>query len=205
MPFIFTHYLLLIFIIWCLLFVYISFVFLHGCWVPFIETHFVFVFTPSLPPYPPFSPTHQQAASQSKAQKKLQPLTQVPVLQEQGEYCAGVGGVWTWVPAVWSSEGEGGAVFFPFLSPSCFSSVSQLSSFCSPPGMVCVIAPLSSLSHCPREIPHTQCQHQAGNVGFSLVCLCICLRAPEECLAVCAASCVCVCAQILDCINTQAF
>lgn len=63
-----------------------------------IETHSVFVFTLSLPPSPPpppplFSPTHRQAASQSKAQKKLQPLTQVPVLQEQGEYCAGVGGV----------------------------------------------------------------------------------------------------------------
>lgn len=36
---------------------------------------------------------HLPAASQSKAQKKLQPVTQVPVLQEQGEYCAGVGGV----------------------------------------------------------------------------------------------------------------
>lgn len=36
---------------------------------------------------------HLPAASQSKAQKKLQPVTQVPVLQEQGEYCSGVGGV----------------------------------------------------------------------------------------------------------------
>lgn len=36
---------------------------------------------------------HLPAASQSKAQKKLQPVTQVPVLQEQGEYCARVGGV----------------------------------------------------------------------------------------------------------------
>lgn len=36
---------------------------------------------------------HPPAASQSKAQKKLQPVTQVPVLQEQGEYCAGVGGI----------------------------------------------------------------------------------------------------------------
>lgn len=56
-----------------------------------IETHSVFVLTLSLPRRPPLSPT--RAASQSKAQKKLQPLTQVPVLQEQGEYCAGVGGV----------------------------------------------------------------------------------------------------------------
>lgn len=40
---------------------------------------------------------HLPAASQSKAQKKLQPVSQVPVLQEQGEYCAGFGGAWTWV------------------------------------------------------------------------------------------------------------
>lgn len=99
-------------------------------------------------------------------------------------------------------EGGGGAVFFFFfvLSPSCLSSVSQLSSFRSPPGMVCVMAPLSSLSHCPREIPHTQSQHQAGDAGFSLVCLYICLRAPEECLAVCAASCGCVCVCVFVCL-----
>lgn len=65
-------------------------------WIPFC------LFSPpSWLPSPPFSPTHQQAASQSKAQKKLQPLTQVPILQEQGEYCARVGGVRTWVPAMW--------------------------------------------------------------------------------------------------------
>lgn len=65
--------------------------FLHDCQVPSLKS-IVFVFTLSLPP-PPFSPTRRQAASQSKAQKKLQPLTQVPVLQEQGEYCAGVCGI----------------------------------------------------------------------------------------------------------------
>lgn len=122
MPFIFTHYLLLIFIIWCdclftfHLFFCCCFYFFAWMLSTFIETHSVFVFTLSLPPPPPFSPT--QAASQSKAQKKLQPLTQVPVLQEQGEYCAGVGGVWTWVPAVWSRGGrlgEGGGWW-------CFSS-----------------------------------------------------------------------------------
>lgn len=62
----------------------------------FIETHSVFVCALSLPSFPllrPLSPTHGRAASQSEAQKKLQPVTQVPVLQEQGEYCAGVGGV----------------------------------------------------------------------------------------------------------------
>lgn len=57
-----------------------------------------------------------QAASQSKAQKKLQPLTQVPVLQEQGEYC-GFGGIWTWVPAVWLR----GLLSFPFILQSSLS------------------------------------------------------------------------------------
>lgn len=54
----------------------------------------IFLLSPShcLPHPSPLSPTRQQADSQSKAQKKLQPLTQVPVLQEQGEYCAGDGG-----------------------------------------------------------------------------------------------------------------
>lgn len=72
--------------------------FLHGRRVPSLKP-ILFLFSPShcppphLPPPPLFSPTHRQAASQSKAQKKLQPFTQVPVLQEQGEYCAGVGGV----------------------------------------------------------------------------------------------------------------
>lgn len=75
----------------------------------------LFLFSPShcSPPPSPLSPTHRQAACQSKAQKKLQPLTQVPILQEQGEYCAGLGGVWTWVPAVWS-RGGGGVLFFFF-------------------------------------------------------------------------------------------
>lgn len=99
--------------------------------------------------------------------------------------------------------GVGGVLFLPSLS--CFSSVFQLSSLRSPPGTVCVMAPLSSLSRCPRETPHTQSWHQAGDVGFSLVCLRICLWAPEECRAACAASCVRVCAQVLGYINTQAF
>lgn len=37
-----------------------------------------------------------------------------------------------------------------------------------------------------------QSQHQAGDVGFSLVCLCICPWAPEECPAVSVSVCVCV-------------
>lgn len=183
------HYLMWIvclhFICFCLI--------LHGCWSTFIETHSVFVFTLSLNPPPslpssPLSPTHQIAASQSKAQKKLQPLTQVPVLQEQGEYCAGVVGVWTWVPAVWLGcavvvVGEG-CCFHP-LSPSCFNSVSQLSSFRSPPGMVCAMASLSSLSHCPREMPHTP---RASTTELEMwgSLWCVCLWAPEEC-----SNCVC--------------
>lgn len=77
---------------------------------------FCFCFYPFIAPLP-LSSTLWRAASQSKAQKKLQPLTQVPVLQEQGEYCTGAGGVWTWVPAVWSSvwgRGGTGASSFPF-------------------------------------------------------------------------------------------
>lgn len=160
------------------LFTFHLFLILHGCWSTFIETHSVFVFTLSLNPPPslpssPLSPTHQIAASQSKAQKKLQPLTQVPVLQEQGEYCAGVGGVWTWVPAVWlgcAVVGEG-CCFHP-LSPSCFNSVSQLSSFRSPPGMVCDGITLIPFSLSQRDAPHATSQHHwAGDVGFSLVCL----------------------------------
>ena len=151
---------------------------------------FCFCFHPVIapPPPPPFSPT--QAASQSKAQKKLQPLAQVPVLQEQGEYCAGVG-VWTWVPAVWL---RGVVVLFSVLSPFMLQFCLSTSIFplTSRDG-VCEMAPLSSLSHCPRETLHMQSRHQAGDVGFSLVCLCICLWAPEEYSAVCAASCACVC------------
>lgn len=59
--------------------------------VNYIETHSVFLFVSFLIPIPP-PLTHLHAASQSEAQKKLQPITQVPVLQEQGEYSTGVGG-----------------------------------------------------------------------------------------------------------------
>lgn len=61
--------------------------------VNYIEIHscVFFVFVSFLIPIPPPS-AHLHAASQSEAQKKLQPITQVPVLQEQGEYSAGVGG-----------------------------------------------------------------------------------------------------------------
>lgn len=191
-PFIFTHYLLLIFIIWRVLFVYISFVCcFYFAWVSstFIETHSVFVFTLSLPPLaPPLSPTHRQAASQSKAQKKLQPLTQVPVLQEQGEYCAGVGGVRTWVPVVWSRGG--GWVFFPILSSPCFSALSQLSSFRSPPGMVWVLAPLSSpFSLSQRDAPHAE-----PRMWGSLWCVCASVHGLQRSVQLC----VCV----LGCINT---
>lgn len=166
-------------------------------WNPFCFCFHPLIEPPSLPPSlpsSPLSPTHQIAASQSKAQKKLQPLTQVPVLQEQGEYCAGVGGVWTWVPAVWLGcavvvAGEG-CCFHP-LSPSCFNSVSQLSSFRSPPGMVCATASLSSLSHCPREMPHTP-RASTAELEMWASLWCVCLWAPEECSnCVCAASWVC--------------
>lgn len=40
-------------------------------------------------------------------------------------------------------------------------------------------------SHPFLTVPERSQHHQAGDVGFSLVCLCICLWAPEECLAVC--------------------
>lgn len=57
---------------------------------------FVCVFVSFLIPIPPpLARVH--TVSQSEAQKKLQPITQVPVLQEQGEYSTGVGGDWTWV------------------------------------------------------------------------------------------------------------
>lgn len=146
-----------------------------------IEAHSVFFSFPS------FSPTHQQAASQSKAQKKLQPLTQVPVLQEQGEYCAGVGGVWTWVPAVWRR-----GVFF-FSSFPLHASVLSLNSHFS--------AHLRGWfvwrhhSHPFLTVPERYSTCWASirlEMWGSLWCVCTCLRAPEECVAVCAASCLCV-------------
>ena len=96
---------------------------------------------------------------------------------------------------------------FPFMLQFCLSTFifsAHLQGWCV---CVCAMAPLSSLSHCPREMPHMQSRRQAGDVGFSLVCLCICLWAPEECPAVCALPAVClrlVCVHVLDCINTQA-
>lgn len=118
-----------------------------------IETHSVFVFTLSLPPLP-LSSTLWRAASQSKAQKKLQPLTQVPVLQEQGEYCAGAGGVWTWVPAVWSGVG-GMWGLHPFLSmPSFFLSTSIF--WLTSKGGWSVGSALIPLSPSQREAPHTE-------------------------------------------------
>lgn len=61
------------------------------CVVNYIETHSVFCVCFIPHPHSPPS-AHLHAASQSETQKKLQPITQVPVLQEQGEYSAGVGG-----------------------------------------------------------------------------------------------------------------
>lgn len=174
------------FICFCFLFC-MSVKYLH--WNPFCFCFYPLIAPPPPPPHaPPLSPTHRQAASQSKAQKKLQPLTQVPVLQEQGEYCAGVGGVRTWVPAVWSR----GVVFF-FPSFPLHASVLSLNFHLSAhlQGWFECWHHSHPLSHCPREMPHMQSQHQAGDVGFSLVCLCICPWAPEECPAV--SVCVCVC------------
>lgn len=91
---------------------------------------------------------------------------------------------------------QGGAgwlyLFFIFLcggevSPISFMlSVFHLSSSHSPPGMVCVMAPLSSLTPHPREIPHMpymwgsslggDCASSVGSRGVSS----------------CAASCVCM-------------
>ena len=72
---------------------------------------------------------------------------------------------------------EGGAgwccgfFFFLVLSPSCFSSVSQLSSFRSPPrDGLCDGTTLIPFSHCPGEMPHTHTHtHRAvwGEGGLS--------------------------------------
>lgn len=58
----------------------------------YIETHSVFLFVCFIPQHHPLISDHLRTASQSEAQKKLQPFSQVPVLQEQGEYSAGAGG-----------------------------------------------------------------------------------------------------------------
>ena len=155
-------------------------------WIP------LFLFLPSLPP-PPFSPTRRQPASQSKAQKKLQPLTQVPVLQEQGEYCAGVGGVWTWVPAVW----WGGVSLF-------------LSTFSSLPSTF--IFPLTSrdgLSVGTALIPFLlfpeRCSTCWANIRLdmwaSLWCVCASVYGLQRSVQLC----VCVRARVcvLGCINTE--
>lgn len=62
-----------------------------------IEIHSVFLFVCFIPLHHPPILDHLRTASQSEAQKKLQPFSQIPVLQEQGEYSAGAGGDWTWV------------------------------------------------------------------------------------------------------------
>lgn len=179
-----------------------------------IETHFVFVFTLSLPPPALPSPSHPHIDKQPvkvKRKKSFNLSRKFPFYKSKENI----------VQELVESEREyqlcdrgwfGGVLGFFFffvlgvfstLSPSCFSSVYQLSSFRSPPGMVCVMASHSSLSHCPREMPHMRSRHQAGDVGFSLVCLCICLRAPEGCLNCVVPPAVCVYACVLGCINTH--
>lgn len=152
--FVFTHYLCLSHYLMCIVGISCVF-FLHDCGVPSLKPSFFVVFI-SLPP-PPLSPAHQQAASQSKAQKKFQPFTQVPVLQEQGEYCIWAGGSRTWVPAVW--WGGGGCRFcllfyffaFPFMLSFCLNF--HLSTHLH----WCFVTPtLSPSSHKLRETPNMQ-------------------------------------------------
>lgn len=155
---------------------------------------FCFCFYPFIAPLP-LSSTLWRAASQSKAQKKLQPLTQVPVLQEQGEYCTGAGGVWTWVPAVWSSVG-GARGLHPFLSmPSFFLSTSifRLTS----KGGWSVSTALIPLSLSQREAPHTELTQgpKCGvGGGLSLVCVWASVFGLQRSVRLCAC--------ILCCINT---
>lgn len=177
MLFISIHYLLFITVRCCFLAFHLFpffFVFVFA-WVSIASLKpILFLSVPSHCPHS-LSSTLGRAASQSKAQKKLQPLTQVPILQEQGEYCAGVGGVWTWVPTVPSTGVVLLFLFFVlFLSRLRFS----LSPFISP-----LQGCLECWHHshpCLRDAPH-----DAGDVGHLCgvsVCVCGLQRRVQLCM-----------------------
>lgn len=205
--FIFTHYLLLIFIIWCVLFTFcLCFffcLFVFGMGVPSLKP-ILFLFSPShCSLLPLLTHTSTQTACQSKAQKKLQPLTQVPVLQEQGEYCAGLGGVWTWVPAVWL-RGGGVCCFssFPFMLQFCLSTF--IFSLTSRDGLCdgTTLIPFSlSQRDAPRAEPASGWRY--GVLSGVSVHLSVGSRGVSSC--VCCQLHVHACVQFLGCINTRAF
>lgn len=120
----------------------------------FIETHSVFVFTLSLtpPPHPPSHPHIDKQPVKVKRKKSFNLSRKFPFYKSKENI-------------VQELESErkyqlcdrGRGCCFFLLSPSCFGSVSQLSSFRSPPGMVCVMAPHASLfSLSQRDAPHAE-------------------------------------------------
>lgn len=194
-PFIFTHYPLLIFIIWCVLFVS-AFRWFFFC-VPSLKPT-LFLFSPSncCPlPHPPTSHPHiGKQPVKVKRKKSFNLSRKFPFYKSKENIVQDlVESEREYQLCDWG--GVGAAVFL--LSLSCFSSVFQLSSLRSPPGMVCVMAPLASLSHCPRETPHAQNQHQAGDVGVLSgvsVHLSVGSRGVSSCACcqLCTHACVCV-------------
>ena len=185
------HYLMCIVCLHFIFLLFIPFLLFIFAWLlsTFIETHSVFVFTLSLPP-PPSHP-HKQPVK-VKRKKSFNLSRKFPFYKSKENI----------VQELVESEREyqlcdrsgGGWVLFFVLSPSCFSSVSQFSSFHSPPGMVCVMAPLSSLfSLSQRDAPHAEpaSSRRCGLLSGVFVRLSTGSRGVSSC--VCAASRVCVC------------
>lgn len=161
-----------------------------------IETHSVFVFTLSLPPSPPPPPlySHPHIDKQPvkvKRKKSFNLSRKFPFYKSKENI----------VQELVESEREyqlcdrwGWAVVFLLLSPSCFSSVSQLSSFRSPPGMVCV--PWHH-SHPFLTVPERCPTCRAGirlETWGSLWCVCASVCGLQRSVQLCVCCQLCVCA-----------
>lgn len=136
-----------------------------------IETHSVFVFTLSLPPFL-FHPHSDEQPVKVKRKKSFNLSRKFPfykskenivqeLVESEREYqpCG----------PVWGRGARGGFILsFPRLR-----SFFQLPYFGSPPRVVGASAQLLSPSHLPREKPHTLSRHEAQNVvvGGTLWCV----------------------------------
>lgn len=169
--------------------VYISFVFFilfwHGCRLPSLKP-ILFCFRPLIAPPSPSHPHVNNQPVKVKRKKSFNLSRKFPFYKSKENIVQNlVESEREYQPCDW----RGGGVLFFLLSLSCFSSVFQLSSFHSPPGMVlCDGTTLIPFSLSQRDAPRAEPPSGRG-VGFSLVCVCICLWAQEECQAVRAASC----------------
>lgn len=174
----------------CLLFLF--FYFLHVCQVPSLNPILFFFVCLFSPPHCPLPPSHPHEQPVKVKRKKSFNLSRkfpfykskeniVQELESEREYqlCDG---------------GGGGVVFSSFPLHASVLSL-QFSSFRSPPGMVCVMAPLSSLSHCPREMPpHAEpaSSWRCGGGLLSLWRVCTSVSGLQRSVGLCALPAVCV-------------